>query len=160
MINLKMWGRTKTFNDEVIRAIRDHKEGELLPEDGVFAPIYEQLNGPSIAIMVCTDSETQYIYIDNDEFINMIKDVEPEWILGSDQNLTRLMMMYNINGSQLLISFVYDMNDEMYRNAVKLLIKKKAFHLNYLNMLYGGLVLESRTKLKLPEHIVAALKKL
>lgn len=160
MIKLKMFSRSKTFNDEVIRAIKEQKEGELLPDDGVFASIYEQLSGPSIPLMVCTDSETQYIYIDNDEFISMVKDSEPEWVLGSDKNLVRLMMMYNINGSQLLISFVYNLLDETNRNAINLLIKKKEFHINYLNMLYGGLVLESRTKFRLPEHIVAALKNL
>ena len=68
MIKLKMWSSSeKTFNDEVIKALKNQKEGELLPDDGVFSFLYEQLNGPSIPLMVCTNNETQYIYIDNDE---------------------------------------------------------------------------------------------
>ncbi|HQO40822.1 MAG TPA: hypothetical protein PK986_10165 [Spirochaetota bacterium] len=160
MIKMKMWGSSTTFNDEVIKALKSQEEGEILPDDGVFASIYEQLNGPSIALMVCTDKETQYIYIDNDEFISLVKDARPEWVLGVDKNLVRLMMMYNVNGSQLLISFVYDLTDDTNKNAIKLLVKKKEFNLNYLNMLYGGLVLEGRAKFRLPEHIIDGLKQL
>lgn len=161
MIKLKMFGGSeKNFNEEVIRALRKQKEGELLPDDGVFAFIYEKLDGPSITLMVCTKNETEFIYIDNEEFISLVKDSKPEWIIGVDKNIVRLMMMYNINGSQLLISFVFNLEDDTNRNVISQLVKKKVFSLNYLNMLYGGVVLDSRVKLKLPDNIIAALKKL
>jgi hypothetical protein len=156
----KIWGSSTAFSDEVIKALKAHKVGEMLPDDEVFAFIYERLDGPGIPMMICARKETQYIYIDNDEFISLVKDARPEWVLGTDRNIVRLMMMYNIYGRQLLISFNYDLNDDKSQNAIKLLVKKKEFNLNYLNMLYGGLVLESRTKFRLPERIIDELKQL
>ncbi len=158
---MKMFSKgEKTFNHDVIRALQSQKAGELLPDDGVFAFLYEKLDGPSIPLMVCTAKETEYIYIDNEEFISHIKGVEPEWVFGTDKNLARLMMLYKINDSQLLISFVFDLVNEISRNAIGLLVRKKEFNISYLNMLYGGLVFENRVKYKLPEKIISELKAL
>jgi len=162
-MSLKIFGRgdrPENINDELIRALRSQKEGELLPDDGVFSSIYQQLNGPSISLMISTGKESEYIYIDNDEFIGLVKDIQPEWMIGADRNLVRLMMNYNINNSRLVISFVFNLEDDSGRNALYLIKKNKTFSLNYLNMLYGGLVLEARVKYRLPDSIISGMKKL
>ncbi|HPS58378.1 MAG TPA: hypothetical protein PK514_09750 [Spirochaetota bacterium] len=159
MKKLKMFSGHNS-NDDIIKALKKQKPGDLLPEDGLFGFMYNQLNGPSIPFMISTAKETAFFYIDHEEFIIHVKDLDPEWVVEVDKNLVKLIMLYNIEDHQLLISFIFDVAAEMYQNAIKLLIKKKEFNLNYIAMLYGGLVLDSTVKYKIPDKAIKAFKNL
>ena len=39
-------------SDEIIKAAKKHKEGDMFPEDGPFGFMYDQLNGPSMSFIV------------------------------------------------------------------------------------------------------------
>lgn len=147
-------------NEDIIKNLKKQKAGELLPEDGLFSFMYDQLNGPSIPFMINTKKEVAFCYIDHEEFIITVKENDPEWIVEVDQNIVKLVLLYNINDSQLMISFNFDMTREMYQNAITLLLKKKEFHLTYIALLYGGLVLDSRVTHKIPDKVIKALKNL
>ena len=147
-------------NDDIIKTLKKHKEGEILPREGLFGFMYDQFNGPSISFMVGSKKDVQFCYVDHEEFIILMKDGDPDWIVEVDQNLVKLIMMFNINNSQLTISFNFDMVKEMYQDAIMLLIKKKEFNLAYISLLYGGLVLDSRVKMKLPDNVLKSLKDL
>lgn len=160
MMKLKMFSGSGYSNEDIIKSLKKQKEGELLPEEGHFNFMYDQLNGPCIPFMLSTKKEVVFCYIDHEEFILNIKDADPEWIVEVDQTIVKLIMMYNINESQLMISFNFDIAKEMFQDALMLLIKKKQFSLTYIALLYGGLVIDSRVTHKIPDKVIKALKEL
>lgn len=144
--------------EEIFKALREVKSGELLPSDGLLGFFYESINNPSTTLFLKTGKKTKFFYADHDEFICAIMEQAPRWILDIDKNILRLNLIYESGDHSIPIVFIFDIAREEYRSAIKLIAKNGIFDLYFLSFLYGGFVLEKRVKYEVPKSIIKTFK--
>lgn len=145
---------------DIFDALRKLKADEILPEGGVFDFFYQDALYPGFTLFLRHKNRVKFFYIDHDNFILEVKDQTPEWDISIDRDLVRITLTFDIHNSNAVISFVYNISNESYRELLKVLSKKKEIKLYYLSMLYGGLVFDSYKKFKIPAKIKDVLKKI
>ncbi|HOP64392.1 MAG TPA: hypothetical protein PK358_15805 [Spirochaetota bacterium] len=144
--------------EDIFKALREIKAGELLPSGGIFAFFYENVANPSTVLFLKTKKKAKFFYIDHDDFILALVDQSPNWVLDIDKNILRLNLIYEIDGSSATLAFVFDVIKEEFRNTIRLLAKRGVFDLYFFSILYGGLVLEKRIKYTIPKSILKTFK--
>lgn len=145
---------------DIFKALKNSKLNELLPEGGALDFFYQHSQYPGVSLFLRYKSRIKFFYIDHDDFILEVKDQTPEWDISVDKNLVRIRLLYKYHNDTASINFVFDIIDKGYRDLLISIRKKKQIRLYYMPMLYGGLVLDSIKKFKVPAHIVNALKKI
>ncbi len=156
-------GEMYTPNFEIIdvfKALRQVKLNELLPREGVFDFFYENSPNPGVSLFLRYKSRIKLFYIDHDDFILELKEQTPDWDINIDKNIVRIMLLYKVRDSIVPISFVFDISKKEYKELLIAIGKKKEIKLYYLSVLYGGLVLDSIFKIKVPPKIIGHLKKI
>ncbi len=145
---------------DIFKALKKSKIDELLPEGGVLDFFYQYARYPGVSLFLRYKSKIKFFYIDHDDFIIEAKDQTPEWNISVDKNIVRIGLLYKVHNTSASIYFVFDISDKSYRDLLIVVRKKKEIRLYYMTMLYGGLVLDSIKKFKVPSHIVNALKQI
>lgn len=144
--------------DDIFKALREVKNGEMLPSDGCLGFFYDRVDNPSTVLFLSTKKKAKFFYVDNDDFLNMIMDKTPHWILDIDKNILRVNLLYEINGNTIPMVFIFDTAVEEYKKTIKLIAKKGEFDLYFISILYGGLVFERRVKYDIPKSIITTFK--
>lgn len=144
--------------DDIFKALREVKIGELLPSDGFLGFFYDSVSNPSTVLFLCSKKKAKFFYVDNDEFLYGIMDQTPHWILDIDKNILRINLLFTINGNTIPMGFLFDTSVDAYKNTLKLIAKKGEFDLYFLSLLYGGIVLEKRVKYEIPKSIIKTFK--
>lgn len=144
--------------EEIFKSLKDARFGELLPQNGAFDFFYDQVNNPSTALFLKSKKQVKFFYADHDDFLAQIMEEIPEWVIDLDKNLLRLNLMFRSGGEVIPLVFIFDIAREEYRDAIRLVSKSGEFDLYFMSILYGGLVLEKRVKLKVPKPILKTFK--
>lgn len=144
--------------EEIFKALREVKTGELLPSEGYLGFFYENIDNPSTMLFLKTKKKAKFFYVDNDDFISMITGQTPHWILDIDKNILRINLLYELENDTIPLVFIFDTAKEDFVNTIKLLAKKEVFDLYFLSFLYGGFVLEGRVKYEIPKSILKTFK--
>ena len=145
---------------DIFDALKKVKPDELLPEEGALEFFYKGSQYPGVSLFLRHKKKVKFFYIDHEDFILVTKDQIPEWHISMDNNLVRISLIYKVRNSTPTINFVFDMGDKEYRELLSLIRKDKEIELYYLLILYGGLVLDSVKKYKIPANILDVLKRL
>lgn len=143
---------------DIFKALRDLKADELLAEGGALDFFYQNLQYPGISLFLRHKNRVKFFYIDHDDLILEIKDQIPVWNISIDKNLLRLSLVYEVNAVSVSLNFLFDINQESYRELLNVVRRKKEIKLYYLSMLYGGVVFDSYRKFKIPSNIINVLK--
>jgi len=98
--------------------------------------------------------EVRFFYVDHDNFLYDIMDLVPGWNLDVVENILKLNMIFNLQGSVIAIPFIFDLKREEFRKTLIMLGESGKFNLTYLSILYGGFVFEKRLEFDLPKSIV------
>lgn len=145
---------------DIFKALKKIKNDELIPENGALGFFYQHSQYPGVSFFVKHKKKIKFFYIDHDDFILEVKDQVPDWDISADGSLLRIIIVFKVHNARAVINFVFDLSDKNYVNLVKVLGKNKEINLYYLTMLYGGLVLDSSVKFKIPPKIIDVLKKI
>ncbi|MCL2155089.1 MAG: hypothetical protein FWH53_05435 [Leptospirales bacterium] len=145
---------------DIFKALKDIKPDELLPEDGPLEFFYLGSQYPGVSLFLRDKKKIKFFYIDHEDFILEVKDKTPEWHISADNNLVRISLINKVRGATPTINFVFDIADKGYRELLDTIRKDKEIELYYLLILYGGLVLDSVRKYKIPSDVMDVLKKI
>ena len=145
---------------DIFEALKKVKEDELLPEDGALEFFYTGSQYPGVSLFLKHKKKVKFFYIDHEDFILEVKDKIPEWHISVDTNLVRISLINKVRNATPTINFVFDVADREYRELLSIIRKDKEIELYYLLILYGGLVLDSIKKYKIPSNVLDVLKKL
>lgn len=145
---------------DVLKALKKVKIDELIPREPIFDFFYENSHTPGVSLFLRYKNKIKFFYVDHDDFILELKDQKPDWDISFDNNIIRVLFLYKVNNEVVSISFVFDLSKKEYRDLLHAIRKTREIKLYYLTVLYGGLVLDSYTRLQVPSTIVTALKKL
>ncbi len=143
----------KFDNKEVIKALKKIKDGENIPKSGATEVIYHMISYPGDAFFLSTDKSIRFFYYDHEDFIDTIRDQEPGWTIDVSQNILKIILLFKEGDNLVPVSFNFDMSKELYRSALKLLLKKKGLRLVMLSIIYGEFIVDSRHYYKIPDHI-------
>ncbi len=157
MIDVKKY-ESEYSCEEVLELVKSVKEGEMIPADGAADLFHRMVSYPGESFFLCSDNKIKFFYADNDDFINEINDKEPGWTLEVDENLVKIILLFEDNDSVIPINFNFDVSKELYRDSLRLLAAEEGFRLTMLSMLYGGLIVDSRHLYTLPDHIKRELQ--
>lgn len=145
---------------DIFDALKKIKTDEILPEGGVFDFFYQDALYPGFTLFLRHKNRAKFFYIDHDDFIIEVKDQIPEWDISIDRDLVRISLTYDVHDSKAVINFVYNISEQIYRDLLNVIRKKKEIKLYYLSLLYGGLVFDSYKKIKIPAKIIDVMKKI
>ncbi len=143
----------KFDNKEVIKALKKIKDGENIPKNGATEIIYHMISGLGETFFLSTDKTIRFFYYDYEDFIGTIKDQEPGWTIDVSENILKIILLFKEGDNLVPISFNFDMSKELYRTALKLLLKKKGLRLVMLSIIHGNFIIDSRHYYKIPDHI-------
>jgi hypothetical protein len=146
--------------NDIFKALKEIKADELLPEEGPLEYFYMGSQYPGVSLFLRHKNKVKFFYIDHEDFILEVKDKTPEWHISIDNNLVRISLINKVRGYTPTINFVFDVSDKSYRELLTTIRKDKEIELYYLLILYGGLVLDSIRKYKIPSNIIDVLKKI
>jgi len=144
--------------EDIFKALRAVKFGELIPQDGVLNYFYDQVQEPSTTLFLKSKKRVKFFYVDNDDFITSIMEQVPNWVIDVDKNILRINLLFKSSTDVVPLVFNFDAAKPDYIDAVKLISKKEEFDLYFISILYGGLVVENRVKLKIPKSILKTFK--
>ena len=145
---------------DIFKALKEVKPDELLPEEGPLEFFYLGSLYPGVSLFLRDKKKIKIFYIDHEDFILEVKDKIPEWHISVDNNLVRISLINKVRGATPTINFVFDIDDKGYRELLEIIRKDKEIELYYLVILYGGLVLDSVRKYKVPSDVMDVLKKI
>lgn len=145
---------------DIFKALKKIKINEPLPGGGLFEYFNEHSQYPGFSLFLRHKKEIKFFYIDHDDFLSEIKDQTPVWDISMDGVILRLSLIYKYNNADVPILFVFNSSKKEYAELLEIIRKDKRIDVYFLVMLYGGLVLDSIQKLKMPPHIVSVLKNL
>ena len=144
---------------EIFKALEKVKKDEMLPEGELFEYFLNNSHYPGVTLFLRHKNKTKFFYVDHDEFFMEIKGQKPDWDIVVDGKLVRISLVYKIRDRELPVAFQFDLAKREYRELLEVIRKDKTIELYYLIILYGGLVLDSVNKFKIPSHILDVLKK-
>jgi hypothetical protein len=145
---------------DIFDALKKVKVDELLPEEGPLEFFYMGSQYPGVSLFLRHKKRVKFFYIDHEDFILEVKDKTPEWNISIDNNIVRIALINKVRNATPTINFVFDIADKTYKELLTILKKDKEIELYYLLILYGGLVLDSVKKYKIPADVVNVLKKI
>lgn len=148
----------KYDNKETIKALKSIKDGEKIPKSGAVEVLHHMINYPGENFFLSTDKRIRFFYYDYEDFIMTIKDQEPGWAIDVSQNILKIVLLFKEEDNLVPISFNFDISKDLYRNALKLLFKKKGLRLTMLSIDCGQLIVDSKHYYSMPAHIREALK--
>ena len=143
----------KFDNKEVIKALKKIKDGENIPKSGAAEVVYHMISYPGDTFFLSTNKNIEFFYYDYEDFIGTIKDQEPGWTIDVSQSILKIILLFKEGDNLVPISFNFDMAKDLYRSALKLLLKKKELSLTMLSIVYGEFIVDSRHRYKIPDHI-------
>ena len=145
---------------DIFDALKKVKVDELLPEEGALEFFYMGSQYPGVSLFLRHKKKVKFFYIDHEDFILEVKDKTPEWNISIDNNLVRIALINQVRNATPTINFVFDIADKNYKELLTIIKKDKEIELYYLLILYGGLVLDSVKKYKIPSNVIDVLKKI
>ncbi len=145
---------------DIFKELRKSNVDELLKEGGALDFFYEYSDYPGVTLYLRHKNRIKFFYIDHDNIIMELKDQTPEWEISVDKNLLRISLVYKVNSDTIPIIFLFDLQKKEYRELLVAIRKVKKIKLYYLTILFGGLVLDSMIKFKVPANIIEVLKKI
>lgn len=149
---------TKYDNKEVLKALKNLKDGENIPKSGATELIYHMISYSGDTFFLSTDKSIRFFYYDDEDFINTIKEQEPGWSIDLSENILKIVLLFKEMDNLIPINFNFDMSKDLYRNSLKLLLKKKGLRVVLLSIAYGEFIVDSRHYYLIPPHIREALK--
>lgn len=148
----------KFDNKEVIKALKKIKDGENIPKSGATEVIYHMTNYPGETFFLSTNKSIRFFFYDYEDFISTIKDQEPGWAVDLSENILKIILLFKEGDELVPINLNFDISKDLYRNALKLLLKKKGLRLVMLSIIYGEFIVDSKHYYKIPDHVREALK--
>jgi hypothetical protein len=145
---------------DIFKALKEVKADELLPQEGPLEFFYLGSQYPGVSLFLHDKKKVKFFYVDHEDFIMEVRDKTPEWHISLDNNLVRISLINKVRGYTPTINFVFDIDDKSYRELLTVIRKDKEIELYYLLILYGGLVLDSVRKYKIPSNVIDVLKKI
>jgi hypothetical protein len=142
---------------EVIKALKSIKPDNSIPREGAAEAIYKMVNYPGETFFLSTDKSIRFFYYDNEEFIAVIKDQEPGWSIDVSENIIKVVLLFKDGEDIVPVSFNFDITKDLYRNALKLLLKKKGFRLILMSLAYGNFIVDAKKYYIIPDHIKKSL---
>ena len=147
----------KFDNKEVIRALKKIKADDIIPRDGATGAVYKMVNYPGETFFLSTDKSIRFFYYDDEDSINIMKDQEPGWSIDISENIVKVVLLFQNAGSVVPVNFNFDVKKELYRNSLKLLLKKKGLRLIFMSLAYGDFILDAKKYYIIPDHIKKSL---
>lgn len=143
---------------EIFKALKKVKENELLPEGEVSDYFSEVSQYPGFSLYLRHKKDIRFFYIDHDDFLSEIKDQTPVWNITMDGKIVRISLVYKYNNADVSVTLTFNAAKKEYAELIDIIRRDKSITLYFLVMLYGGLVLDSVKKLKMPSDAVKVLK--
>nr|AXS01269.1 hypothetical protein [uncultured bacterium] len=143
---------------DIFSALKKIKADELIPQEGALEFFYMGSQYPGVSLFLKHKKVVKFFYVDHEDFILEVKDKTPEWHISVDENIARISLINKVRSATPTINFVFDLADKEYRELLSVIKKDKEIELYYLLILYGGLVLDSIRKYKIPQDVLNVLK--
>lgn len=147
----------KFDNKKVVKALKSIKPDNGIPREGATEVIYKMINYPGETFFISTDKSIRFFYYDNEESISMMKDQEPGWSIDISENVVKIVLLFNDGEDLVPVSFNFDITKDLYRNTLKLLLKKKGFRLILMSLAYGDFIIDEKKYYIIPDHIKKSL---
>lgn len=144
-------------NKVVIKALKSIKPENSIPREGAVEVIYKMINYPGETFFISTDKSIRFFYYDNEDFIDIMKDQEPGWSIDVSENIVKIILLFKDEKDIVPVSFNFDITKDLYRNSLKLLLKKKGFRLILMSLAYGDFFIDAKKYYIIPDHIKKSL---
>ena len=144
-------------NKEVLKALKGIKPDNCIPREGAAEVIYKMINYPGETFFISTDKSIRFFYYDNEESIAVMKDQEPGWSIDVSENIVKIILLFKDGDHLVPVSFNFDVAKDLYRNSLKLLLKKKGLRLILMSLAYGDFMVDAKKYYLIPDHIKKSL---
>jgi hypothetical protein len=147
----------KFDSKEVIKALKSIKPENCIPREGATEAIYKMVNYPGETFFLSTDKSIRFFYYDNEDSIDLMKDQEPGWSIDVSENIVKIILLFKDGDHVVPVSFNFDITKDLYRNSLKLLLKKKGLRLILMSLAYGDFLVDAKKYYLIPDHIKKSL---
>jgi hypothetical protein len=143
----------------VVKEFRKTAIGSPLPRDGACAFFYNTFTYAGETLPLQSGKEFAFFHIEHDDVLQEILAGTPAIGIEADSERVFLSIVFKTGNVLNRIYLTFDPTRGDSLRILRSILDRKCIEINLLNMVYGEIVKEKSLVIKIPENILAEIKK-